>query len=187
MRNILEDFTPDSNFWTVNPQFTTVEPFRKLWKGDKSRNKTTTSNIMWAIALVFHPKSDIYYLSDARERVAIDFLHIKEKDADKFWEEYEHLSNAFTDAALSQAEKSLVDWEKRMKKRDKFLSEQEYTFGYIDENKIEYRDNTKQLDDMLSKTAKIYDEYFKIKKDIEEEEFINKRSKIKSPTASGEL
>jgi hypothetical protein len=40
---------------------------------------------------------------------------------------------------------------------------------------------------MLSKTAKIYEELFKIKKELEEEDYINKNAKIKSATASGEL
>jgi len=187
MRNILESFTPDANFWEVNPQFTTIEPFRQLWKGDKSRGKGTTSNLMWAIAHVYHPKSDMYYLSDAKERMAVDFLGIKKKDVDKFWEDKVELTDAFVDAALTQSEKSLIAWEERMKKRDKFLAEQEYTFGYMDAEGNLIKDNTKQLDDMLSKTAKIYEELFKIKKELEEEDYINKNAKIKSATASGEL
>lgn len=188
MRNILENFSPGINFWDVNPQFTTVNPFRRLWKSDKSRGKGTSSNIMWAIALVYHPKSDMYYLSDAKERIAIDFLKIKEDKVDEFWEEHKELVDAFIDAALTQAEKSLRAWEIRMKKRDEFLSNQDYTFGYVDENNIEHKDNTKQLDDMLAKTAKIYEEFFKIKKELEEEAFSEESSKkVKSATAAGDL
>jgi len=187
LRNILESYTPDTNFWEANPQFTAVEPFKQLYRGDKSRGKGTTSSLMWSIALAFHPKSDMYYITDAKERIAIDRLGVKEKDVDKFWEDKKELTDAFVDAALSQAEKSLVAWETRLKNRDKFLAVQEYTFGFTDENGREYRDNTKQLDDMMAKTAKIYDEYLATKKKLEEEDFINKKSKPKSATASGEL
>lgn len=187
MRNILENYTPEANFWEVNPQFTAINPFRQLWKGDKSRGKGTTSKLMWAIALVFHPKSDLYHITESKYLIAKDLLGVKEKDADKFWKDNKYLTDAFVDAALTQAEKSLIAWENRLKDRDEFLSNQHYTFGYTDENGIEYKDNTKALDDMAAKTAKLYEEYFKIRKELNEEEAIKKNSKIKSPTASGEI
>jgi len=187
MNNILENYTINANFWESNPEFTLIQPFKQLWKSDKSRGKGTSSNLMWGIAQVFHPKSEMYYLSDAKERVGIDLLGVKEKDVDKFWEDHKYLTDAFVDAALSQAEKSLIAWENRMKERDQFLAEQKYTFGFTDENGVDHKDNTKQLDDMLAKTAKIYDEYFKVKKELEEEEFINKKDKPKSSTATGEI
>lgn len=187
MRNILENYTPDANFWEVNPQFTTVEPFRQLWKGDKSRGKGSTSKLMWAISLAFHPKSDMYYLSDGKFRVAKDILKVKEKDIDSFWEDNKHLTDAFIDAALTQAEKSLIAWENRLKNRDDFLAKQTYTFGFIDDNGIEFKDNTKSLDDMASKTGKFYDEFFKIKKELHEEDVVRKSGRIKSETSRGEI
>ena len=27
MRNIVENYTPDANFWEMNPQFTVINPF----------------------------------------------------------------------------------------------------------------------------------------------------------------
>lgn len=187
MRNILENFTPDTNFWEVNPQFTTITPFRQLWKSDKSRGKGSSSKLMWAIALVFHPKSDSYHLHDSKYLIAKDFLNIKAKDVDKFWDDNKEITDAFVDAALSQSEKSLVAWENRLKDRDNFLAKQHYTFGYTDIDGREFKDNTKALDDMASKTAKLYEEYFKIRKELEEEEAIKKNTRIKSPTASGEI
>jgi len=187
MRNIVENYTPDSNFWQVNPQFTAINPFRKLWKGDKSRGKGSTSKLMWAIALLYHPKSDLYYIPDAKYDIAKEMLGVKEKDIDGFWEENEYLTDAFINAALTQAEKSLIAWENRLRGRDNFLANQDYTFGYTDENGITYRDNTQQLDNMASKTAKLYDEYFKIQKELNEEEAIKKNTRIKSETSSGEI
>lgn len=187
MRNILESYSPGKNFWDENPQFSTINPFKQFNKSDKSRSKVESSNIMWAIALINHPKSDLYYVSSKEEIVAKNMLSVKDADIDAFWNKHKELCDAFIDMSLTQAEKSLVSWEKRLKQRDAFLSEQVYTFGYVDDNGIEYKDNTKSFDDMQSKTAKFYEEYFKIKKELLEEVTSNKNKKEKSATSDGSI
>jgi len=187
MRNLIESYTPDTIFWDANPQFTAIEPFKSVWKKDKSRGKKTSSDKMWAIAFCHHPKSDAYYISDKEDRIPRSVLGFKKQDdVDRFWDEVSELTSVFKDAALTQAEKSLFAWNDRLKKRDAFLSEQDYSFGYVIDG-VEYKDNTKSLDDMGGKTAKFYEEYFKIKRELEEESAMAKNVKIKSSTASGEI
>lgn len=187
MRNILENYSNQSNFWETNPQFTAINPFKKLWKGDKSKNKADSSTLMWAIALMYMPTSDLYYTSNKEEIIGQSMLNVKTIDIDSFWESKKELVDAFIDMTLTQAEKSLISWEKRLKQRDAFLEGQVYTFGYIDADGVEYRDNTKSLDDMGSKTGKFYEEFFKIKKELKEEEAVSRNKKIKSSTANGEI
>jgi hypothetical protein len=187
MRNIVENYNKNANFWELNPQFIAINPFKQLYKTDKSKDKKESSLIMWAIALAYHPKSDLYYIEDKEEKLAKDLVGIKKSDIDTFWNNNKFLVDAFIDAALSQAEKSLISWEKRLKQRDAFLAEQQYTFGYVDEEGVEYKDNTKAFDDMQSKTAKFYEEFFKIKKELQDEEILSRGKKEKSATAGGEL
>lgn len=187
MRNIIENYNPKSNFWEENPQFQLINPFKKLFKGDKSKDRKDSSNLMWAIALIYYPKSDLYYVDNKETIIARDMLGIKESEIDSFWDKNKELVEFFIDMSTTQAEKSLVSWEKRLKQRDTFLSEQAYSFGYVDEEGVEYKDNTKSFDDMQSKTAKFYEEYFKIRKELKEEEVMSKNKKEKSSTASGEL
>ena len=187
MRNIVENYSENVNFWEVNPQFTSVLPFKRLYSSDKSKGKKESSLIMWAIALAHHPKSDLYYIEDKEERLARDLVGVKKTDSEEFWNKYKDIVTAFIEGALTQAEKSLLSWERRLKRRDDFLSEQNYTFGYVDEDGIEHKDNTKAFDDMQSKTGKFYEEFFKIKKELQDEEVLSKGKKEKSATAGGEI
>lgn len=187
MKNVSELYNQKSNFWEVNPEFTAINPFKKFYKADKDRTKIKSSNVMWAISLAYHPKSDLYYVDDKDVIIARDVCGIKESNIDGFWSEHKELVDFFMNMSLTQAEKSLLSWESRMKQRDQFLSEQSYTFGYVDEDGNEHKDNTKSFDDMQSKTAKFYEEYFKIRKELREEEILVKGKKEKSATAGGEI
>ena len=170
MKNLLQAYKPGASFWTNNPQFTTIQPFKKLYSSDKSRMKTTSSNLMWAIAFINHPKSDAFYVPGKEERYAMDLCKVLKKDVDSFWESNAGLTEAFVDATLTQAQKSLISWENRLKQRDRFLSKQEYHFGYSDPDGNDWKGNSKELDDMNSKTGKFYDEYNKIKKELDEDD-----------------
>lgn len=173
MNNICESYSPDNNFWEQHPQFTTINPFKKIWASDKSRGKKATSDLMWAIALLNHPKSEIYDLPSKVEKISADMLKLKKTDIDQFWIDNKYLVDEFCDMALSQPYKSMIVWENSMKDRDSFLATQKYTFGYTDENGVEFKDNTKALDEMRGRTAKMYAEFFLIKKAIEEDDAKN--------------
>jgi len=191
MRNIVENYSPDKSFWEVNPQFTVIDPFRKLYKSDRTKGKIFSSSLMWAISFIYHPKSDVYYVDGKEYSVFKNMLDLKtDKEVHNIMEKYSDIIEAFIPAALTQAEKSLVAWENRLQDRDSFLAEQHYTFGYNkveDDVTYEFKDNTKALDDMASKTAKLYEEYFKIRKDLNDEEAISKNKKIDSATATGDI
>lgn len=187
MTNVLENYSPKNNFWEFNQQFTAINPFKSFYKADRSKNKKDSSDVMWAIALAHHPKSELYYVDSKESIIARDMFDVKKADVDDFWEKKRQLVDAFIDASLTQAEKSLISWEKRLKQRDAFLSEQTYTFGWSDADGIEYKDNTKSFDDMQSKTAKFYEEYFKIRKELQEEEDVVRGKKDRSATGSGDI
>ena len=188
MRNILENYTPKNNFWQFNPQFLSIEPFKSFYKDDKSKGKKKSSDIMWAIALVNHPESDIYYISDKYERVAEDMLG----EDISVWGKYSKLVEEFLDAALTQAQKSMHSWNQAMIDRDKFLSKQRYHF----EEEVEdeegniriIKSNVKELDEMRGRTAKLYQDYLKIKKELEEDAITRgKGQKIKSLSDEGSI
>ena len=48
---ILEGFDTDVNFWKLHPQLKVPLPFASIYKEDKSKSKSKSSQIMWAIAL----------------------------------------------------------------------------------------------------------------------------------------
>ena len=177
MHNITESFDLDNIFWDFNPQFKIVSPFKELFNSDKSRGKKTSSNIMWAISLCYCPDSDLYNLPDKEVRV---FDMVKDKSFKL--EDYKEHIELFKDMSLTQAQKSLAAWDDRLRDRDRFLAEQEYHFGYDETyydtngeaNIKSFRSNVKELDEMFARTAKLYQEYFKIKKELEEDDQIKK-------------
>ncbi len=186
---MLDGVNPKMNFWEIYPLFKEISIFKKLYKGDTSRLKNKTSKIMWGIAMAEHPRSDLYNVSNKRELIKKDIIKFKEFE----WDDYEEHIILFIDMVTTQAEKSLISWNNRIKKRDQFLEEQEYTFGYevLDQDGAllrKFGGNTKELDTMLSNTAKIYNEYFQIKKELEKDDIKRgKANKPKSATDAGEI
>ena len=187
MRNITENFSPANNFWDFNQQFKVVEPFKSFYNKDRTKDRKKSSDIMWGIALMYHPESDIYDMSDKEERVAQDMLKLG-KDFD--WGKYEDLISSFIDMALTQAQKSLRNWELAIKDRDEFLATQKYHFGYSeftpDGVEIEHKSNVKELDEMRGRTIKLYQDLIKIQSEMSKEIVARgKGSKIKSLSDEG--
>lgn len=184
MRNITENFSLMNNFWDFNQQFTVVSPFKELYNSDKSRGKKNSSNIMWAIALCYHPKSDLYNLGDKEARV---FDMVKDKSFNL--EDYEDYIDAFKNACLTQAEKSMVAWDDFMRKRDIFIKSQDFTLDHYNNEGRLKKGTADQLDKMAGNTAKIYSDYLKIKDKLNEEDQAakGKGGKNLSLSDSGEI
>lgn len=174
---MITDLDIDKDFWECYPEFKVLAPFKAFYKGDRSKNKNQSSKIMWAIALAESHHSNWYNLGDKYDRLRTDFLG----DKNFKWDAYEALIDAFKDTQLTQAEKSLTAWNEQMMKRDRYLKNQEYYFDQyaLDENgdnrysktgqPVLVRGTAEQLDKAYSATPKMYADYDKIKKAIDEE------------------
>lgn len=199
MRNIAETYNPKNNFWEYNPQFLEIQPFKRLHKNDRTKDKNGTSSLMWAITLLYHPKSDLYNVTGKEEKILDTFFSIKPGGVDAWITENKEYIEAFQDAALTQAEKSLVSWCEYMKKRDIYLKNTEY---YFDQYKVDAFGNNvlsktgqfvtekgtaEQLDKAWGASKSMWADYEKIVKAVSEEEDLATSKKIKSGTASGEL
>jgi len=172
--SICKEYSPDASFWDVNPIYRNIPIFDKLWKYDRTKNKQKSSKIIWGMVLCLHPKSELYNLSDKRDIIATTVIGDKKFDWDS--EENKKIQEQVLDIVLTQAEKSRVNWDLRMKKRDEFLDTQEYTI-----------DNISDLDKANSATPKMYDEYMRISKLLSQEKTTNKKSKPISETARGDI
>lgn len=170
------------NFWELNPTYTII--FDELYNKDKSKDKKTSSKIMWAFYYLLTPKSEFYNLPDKRELLSNKF--IQEKGFK--WEDYEKDEYLFKQTALTQAQRSLVDWDEFMRKRDNYLKAQEYYFDYFDKDGKLVKGTAEQLDKAYSVTPKMYSDYDKIIKNLKEEEYkTGKGNKIKSLTDAKEI
>ena len=75
----LED--PQDNFWLLNPQLKVTEPFKSTWKLDKDKDKKKSSEMMFALAMVYDPASKYRNLPEA-DRISLleeDYLSGKLK------------------------------------------------------------------------------------------------------------
>lgn len=179
---VLDSYNDGVNFWEANPQYKII--FRDEYNADKSKGKEKSSTLMWAFFFYVHPKSEFYNLPDKGDVLAKDF--IKEKGFK--WEHYGAMLDKIEEIILSQAEKSLVSWDKTLRKRDEFIHNQEFTLdSYTADGKLA-KGTADQLDRMLANTNKLYQEYFKILKELKnEEDARGKGNKIKSLTDLGEI
>lgn len=151
--SLIDTFTPNSNFWVINPQLTVLGPFKELYDSDTSKQKINSSQTMWAISFYIDAKSKFISMPD------IDRQTLIKKDIcqtiDFSDESIKQIIDFYKETQLTQAEKSLVNFYSKLKERDKFIADTDYTI-----------DNAESLDRILANTKKMYDMYEKIKEDL---------------------
>ena len=187
----LDKWNGHENFWECFPQFLVIEEFRDFKNKDKTSKKEFSSSIMWAIGFCIRRESVMYNLPNKWELAAKDIV---KKEID--WDKYDNLINLFKNVSMSQAERSLLAWEELMLKRDKYLKNQDYYFDQyaVDKNgnnilsktgqEVTIKGTAEQLDRAFGVTPKMYSDFFKIKKEIEEDDI--KRGKGNKPKSISE-
>jgi hypothetical protein len=193
---MIDKYTKGNIFWDVLPEFKILEIFNKLYSKDKSKNHEYSSNIMWAIAFCLRKESPMYNLPNKWELAARDIV----LDDKLNWDKYEDEILMFKQSYMTQAERSLLSWEELMFKRDKYLKAQEYYFDQymVDDDGdnvtsktgqfITVKGTADQLDKAFSTTPKMYSDFYKIKKEIDDDEIKRgKGNKIKSLSDAGDI
>ena len=151
----------DENYWAMNPIMKTIKIFNDLFESDKSKGKTSSSKLMWAIALYIDPSEYNPWRTtsndDKKELIATDYL----KNPSFNWEDPEILSllDAYEDKCLTLAEKELVRFEKKLSQRGAFIDRTDYSLDeYNEETGKIVKGTADQLDKMMVNTSKIYDQ-----------------------------
>lgn len=158
--NILNNFEINANFWKINHQLIVPREFNELYKNDKSKDRSTSSKIMWAIALVNDPDSRFCNLpySDRIKLVARDYLKEDKYDFQKV----EKASNLYIQLILSPAKRMMLTWNRLMDEKIEHL------------NKMKYSDNPKQIEELLTSNSKLYSEYERIMEVLDKDEVSGK-------------
>jgi hypothetical protein len=168
--SLLTNFDTDVSFWKTYPQFKVLDPFKELYKDDKSRDKANSSQKMWAIAFLCDPSKSNPYRNlsrkDKQHLIARDFL--KQENFD--WFTLKEVIAFYDKCLLTQEQKSLLAWKNKMEERDFFLANTPYTL-----------ENGKDLDTMLAKTKELYLHLKSLEDKVEQAEAgEEKETKIKS-------
>lgn len=148
--------TVEDNFWVMNPELKIPEVYNKLYTSDKSKGKEHSSHLMWGIYLLYHPKSRFFNLEQKmkEELVAKDYL----KDEKFKWNSLKKEIELFHRLILTAAKRAIIQWNKMMDERQEFMDTEKYD-----------GDNWEMKDKMAIATPKLYAEYDRIKKSLDEE------------------
>ena len=170
MSTFLTCLDTDLNFWEENPNFKSIREFKNFWKLDKSPKKTRSSRIMWAIALCNDKNiENTWRNEDDADRLPLLAQDvIKEPNFD--WESIEDLMYIYQERVLTKPERDLVQFEIKMRERQKFIDKTEYTLDSYDENGKPLKGTAPQLDKMLVDSDKIYKRHEELKAIYEKSE-----------------
>lgn len=144
MSKLIRHIDPSKDFWELNPLTKPLFPdFHKV---------PTSSTIMWALTLLYHPESPYadFSLDTKKEIVA--------KEYTTTYEAYPEVISIFTNMILTKPQRYLIEWEKKWEERQNFLAAQPYTLDTAD-----------ALDKALVNTEKIWKVYMNCRKDVEQE------------------
>lgn len=142
--SLIKKFDTDVNFWDINAEYKVIEPFKSLYKKDRTIGKIYSSRILWAVSFLVHPDSPIDRLPENDKKFIITTDYLEDTKFD--WDKYQDLIDKFTELELTKAERSLKIINEKIEDRERLLRDTPYSLG-----------NAKDLDDMITKTDKIYD------------------------------
>ena len=172
MTSLSRNWNTDENYWSLHPQMKTIKAFRDLYERDKKKGKNESSTMMWAIALLVDPHELNPWRNtnplDRTKLIAEDYIG----DVDFPWEDddIQLLIDTYTDFSLSPAEKALVQIEKKIADRGRFIHKTDYSMDSYNEDtgKVE-KGTADQLDKMMVNTVKIYEQLEKVKEMMDKE------------------
>lgn len=143
MQGILNSFDLNADFWSVNPQF-------KVYFSDVYKKKDS-SKMMWAIALLYDPKSIYRNLSFDDRRVVVSTLYDGQYEESAV-EKYKSL-------VITPAQRQLNEWNRIMDDKSRLLSIMKYDIS-----------NWEVIEKMLGGNSKLYAELQRIQEVLNQED-----------------
>lgn len=167
LTNLNKSFSTDDNFWVNNSQLTIMSPFSYLYKRDKSKDKTKSSKEMYCVIFMCEPDPEVnkFFRIPRKERIKI----LQEEYLSSFDVEDEAIMDCLVQypvLCMSAVERALKEEVETMQQRAEMFRDTEYTL-----DKTEFDSGGKsflmkgtatQLDNLRSKTPKIYENYEKL-------------------------
>lgn len=147
--NYVENFDADMNFWDLYPEFKFFQPFKDIYKKDKSRSRKDSSTMMWFIAFCYSKASKFKNLAadgiDGKHSVVGEDYCGDRNYYQKHLDILPELIEAFIEIQYTSLEKHLKTWDDLLNKRTAFLKTQDYDLGTYED-----------LDKMAIGTSKVY-------------------------------
>lgn len=136
MSSPISNYTEGVNFWEVNQQYKVKEPFKSLYKTDKSRGKKDSSITMWFVAFCYDRQSKYYKLPTDGDDGKHTLIGEDYCDNANFYSENKEVLDKCIEMYIKMEytpmERHLKTWEDLLDKRTKFLQSQEYDLSTFD-------------------------------------------------------
>lgn len=180
MNSLLANFDIDKpqNFWKLYPSWKTPEVFNALYKNDKSKDKSTSSLLMWAMVHMFDKSENNPWRGlDSDDRIEVindDLMNDLEFDWTIYSKEIEYMEKIM----MTEEERNYYVFIGFMEKRRKFIENQQDELSF---------DTLKSLDDAIKRNADVMKELDRLKAAIESsgEEGATKGGRIESLREKG--
>lgn len=173
MNSLAKVWNPNENYWSLHPMMAMFGAFKEYHAQDKTKDKSESSRVMWAIAMLLDPHPDNVLRStekvDRIRLISEDFLEAPEFDWDHVY--VVALIKDYKFLALTHLERQVINFQKKLEQRDLFLDETDYTLdAYSENSKSIVKGTAKELDVMMINTSKLNAEYKGLKESLEAEE-----------------
>jgi len=160
---IVETFNHDTSFWDEHIQLSTVGVFKSLYDSDRSRNKGTSSKMMWCIALIWDYNSKLYNLPESGPDSKIDLVFSDHYGSGTYYKnnkaKIDGLKELYLKIQETSAKRTLRQIEKKLEERSVFLNDTNYDLGLCNERGQWVGNTATILDKMLADTKKVYELY----------------------------
>lgn len=191
MASITKHWNTDLNYWDLHPIMKTIKAFGDLYSSDKSKKKTKSSLLMWAIAMYCDTHEENPWRNTAKNECRILIKTDVLKD-DKFdWEhpEIKNLISEYDKKCLTTSERELKRLERKFQERGDFIDATKYSLDDVDASGKTIKGTADQLDKMFVNSKKIQDllEDIRAQVDKEKSESQLKGGATKSASEKGML
>lgn len=176
--SLLTNFELTANFWTLNPMMKIPKVFAELYKKDKSKDHSNSSQIMWAIAMLIDSSESNNFRNwneeDRKNLIKSDYLNDESFDFSK----YQEIIDEYIKLHMSKLEQELMKQEIKLAERAKFINDTTYDLETAD-----------KLDKLLLNTGKLYDQIKDLKDKIklERDNGTTRGGMVKSATEAGQI
>jgi len=144
MISVLETYTEKANFWKCHPSFKGSQVFKDFFDSDRSKAKTESSTIMWAMSYMFdktseNPWREMQHI-DRIELINEDILNKPEFDWSPYKEVWDYMETCF----FSEDERTLYGYIEKVEERRRLIETTPYTL-----------ENAAALDKMIKETDNV--------------------------------
>lgn len=149
--NINTNFTPDVNFWELNPQLIIMDTFDECYALDAGGIES--SKIMWCVFFLSDPDGSVnkfYRQGKIKTKQTLSETYYPDVDWDS--ELFKRLTQTYESVCLTSPQRALKDIIDLIVRRNDFLVNLEFDL-----------DTMVKLDNALVKGTKIFDDYDKLK------------------------